>query len=80
MSSIKRRSRKDLEAKRKARKAEFVRLLAEFLSGKDQAAWSIKLEMKDPVAQIWAKLRAATPLFGWLSIEEAEKVLTEFLA
>ena len=68
------------------RKAKFIRALAEFLSG-DSAAKSIALEMeaKHPPSlrpawvKEWAKLRSATPLFGYQPVEEAEKVLTEFL-
>jgi hypothetical protein len=46
------------------RKAVFVRLLAEYLVG-DQVAQSIRLEMGDPGALEWQKLRSAAPLFGY---------------
>jgi hypothetical protein len=67
------------------RKAEFVKALAEFLVG-NQAGKGIALEVEHRTgggiikwAQEWAKLRNATPLFGYLTVEEAEKELTEFL-
>jgi hypothetical protein len=53
------------------------------------AGKSIELEMESksprpapltPWAKEWAELRGATPLFGYCSVEEAEKILTEFLA
>lgn len=60
------------------RKAEFVRALAEYLVG-DQARKSIELEMGKESAKQWAKLRGAAPLMGYPTVEEAEKILTEFL-
>jgi hypothetical protein len=62
----------------KADKKLFIRGLAEFLAG-DAAEMSIRLEMQDPNAQKWAKLLDVTPLFGWLTVEEAEQQLTEWL-
>lgn len=61
-----------------SRKQEFIKRLAEYLA-KDQAKWSIKLEMGDENAKTWAALRSWTPLMGYPTIEEAEKLLTEFL-
>lgn len=69
------------------RKARFIRALTEFLVG-NQAGKSIALEMETrsprpaPLtawAHEWAKLRGATPLFGYPTAEEAEQALTEFL-
>lgn len=56
----------------------FVKELANYLVG-NQAHMSILLEMNNPLAQQWAKLRNATPVFGWVTVEEAEKILTSFL-
>jgi hypothetical protein len=61
-----------------SRRTEFIRKLAEFLVG-DQALMSIRLEAGDRDAKRWAGLRIATPLFGYQTVDEAEKVLTEFL-
>lgn len=61
------------------RKARFIHEIAEFLT-KDQAKWSIKLELDDAVAKRWATLRAASPLMGYPTLEEAEELLTRFLA
>lgn len=63
---------------RNRRKATFIRALTEFLT-KDQAKWSIKLEMGSEDAQRWAKLRGLTPLAGYLPIAEAVTLMTEFL-
>lgn len=30
-------------------------------------------------AEQWARMREATPLHGWVNVEEAEKLLLEFL-
>lgn len=68
------------------RKELFVRVLAKFLVD-NQAGKSIAMELEarhPPVhgivwAQEWAALRNATPLFGYPTVEEAEKALTEFL-
>lgn len=60
------------------RKAHFVRALAEYFCG-DQARMSILLEMRRPEALAWAKLRGATPLSGWASVEQAEQQLAEWL-
>lgn len=62
----------------KDRKRAFIKQLAQFLAG-NSAHKSIELQMGKPHAQEWADLRSATPLFGWLTVEEAEKTLTEFL-
>jgi len=62
-----------------SRREEFIRALAEYLAG-NAAHMSILLEMGRPEAQLWAKLRGATPLRGWQSVEEAEKELSEWFA
>ena len=59
-------------------KEKFIRVLAEYLAG-NQAAMSARLSREDPDAKVWADLRNRTPLTGWVSVGEAEKVLTEFL-
>lgn len=56
----------------------FIRGLAEYLAG-DQAVRSIKLEMGDKDAQVWAKLRGLSPLFGYPTVDEAEKLLGSWL-
>lgn len=69
----------------RARKAEFIKALAQFLAG-DQAKKSILLDprmgnsLAYSLAQEWAALRQTTPLFGYGTVEEAEKMLTEWLS
>jgi hypothetical protein len=60
-------------------KQRFVRELAEYLVA-DQAMRSIELSMQKPEALQWARLRNATPLSGYPTVEEAERLLTEFLS
>jgi len=69
------------------RRVRFIRILAEFLAG-NQAGKSIELEMEvrnprpSPMtswAQEWGKLRGASSLCGYPTVEEAERSLTEFL-
>ena len=60
------------------RKQAFIKQLARFLV-ENQVAKSIQLSAGSPLAQEWAALRATTPLFGYVSVEEAEKKLMEFL-
>jgi hypothetical protein len=60
-------------------KARFIKALAVYLA-KDQVKQSIRLECGDQDAKVWLDVRRTTPLFGYPSVEEAEKVLTEFLA
>jgi len=64
--------------KQKSRKAQFIRVLAEYLA-RDPAKQSILLQMGDPHAHQWAKLRGPTPLSGYPTIDEAEETLREFL-
>lgn len=59
-------------------KETFVRRLAAFLV-KDQAAKSIRLEMGRPDAKEWAHLRAATPISGWPTEQEAVETLSKWL-
>lgn len=68
----------EIENRRLERKAGFIKQLAEFLT-KDQGMWSIKLEMNDPTALVWARLRSASTLFGYPNAEEAEQELTRLL-
>lgn len=63
----------------RTRKDLFIERLAVFLVEK-QAHKSILLQMGKPEAKEWAELRAATPLFGHPTVEEAEELLREFLA
>lgn len=58
-----------------SQRARFIRKLAEYLVH-DEAMQSIRLEMNDPGAKIWAALRSATPLRGYLKVEEAEAQLS----
>lgn len=60
------------------RKRLFIRALAEFLAG-NAAQKSIDLELQRPWAIEWAKVRSATTLFGYPSVDEAEMELTAFL-
>jgi len=60
------------------RKLAFVRVLANYLVG-DQGVMSIRLEMGDPNAKQWARLRAATPLFGYPTEDEAASQLASWL-
>jgi hypothetical protein len=57
----------------------FVRQLAEFLVG-NQAMKSIALSLDKPEAVEWAALRNTTPLFGYLTVEEAAAKLDKWLA
>jgi hypothetical protein len=60
-------------------KTEFIRKLAEYLV-EDQAGKSILLQAGNKGAKAWAALRGATPLHGYLTVEEAVATLTEFLS
>lgn len=66
-----------------AQKARFIKALAKFLAG-DQAKKSILLGMPGGIAfsvvQEWAELLNATPLFGYITVDEAEAKLTDWLA
>jgi hypothetical protein len=56
----------------------FINVLAEYLV-KNQAEMSIRLEMNEPAALLWAKLRGATPLFGYPTQAEAVTQLRRWL-
>ncbi len=66
------------------RKKRFIKELASFLVG-NEAGKSVMLQMEHsrqpiiPFAKEWASLRSTTPLMGYLSVEEAEKQLQDFL-
>jgi hypothetical protein len=60
-------------------KKEFIRALAEFLAA-NSAEMSLKLAYGDTEAKRWVALRDATPVFGWVSVDETEAVLREWLA
>lgn len=62
----------------KEQKILFIKKLAKFLADKP-AKKSIDLEMENPYALAWAEIRNSTPLFGYPSIEEAEKILSDWL-
>jgi hypothetical protein len=59
-------------------KQRFVLALANYLV-EGQSIRSIKLQMGDPAAQEWARLRATTPLHGYPTLNEAIKVLSAWL-
>lgn len=60
-------------------KEEFIKALADYLVG-SEALKSVQLQMGSPSAKEWAKLRDATPLFGYYpDKEKAIKELEEFL-
>ena len=60
-------------------KKRFVRALAEHLVG-DQARKSIELEQGKPEALQWARLRQASGLHGYPTVDEAEVQLTAWLS
>lgn len=59
-------------------KEYFIATLVDFLVAQ-QAAMSVALEMGTTLGDRWARLRGATPLQGYPTVEEATKTLTEFL-
>lgn len=61
------------------RRYKFITILAEYLAGTNQAEMSIKLQTGHPEALRWRKMRAASPLFGYPSVEEAAVQLDSFL-
>jgi len=67
------------------RKARFIKSLAQFLAG-DQAKKSILLDPRmagspaHSLAKEWADLRSWSPIFGWGTVEEAEKQLSKWLS
>jgi hypothetical protein len=63
-----------------AKKKLFVKALAQLLAD-DEVVGVIPALSCDfgPLKRAWAILRSTTPLHGFPSVEEAEKILTEFL-
>lgn len=57
----------------------FAAALAKYLGGPAQVEMSIKLQMGKPEAELWSEIRSATPVFGYVSVEEAEQTLRSFL-
>lgn len=62
--------------------AEFVHQLAVFMVD-NQAAKGLSLAMERPTMPVlwaseWSKLRNKSPIFGYPTVEEAEKQLKEF--
>ena len=61
------------------RKKAFIRALAEFLV-KGQVKKRMEVWVGKSSAKEWAALRDATPLNGYPTTDEAEKILTEWLS
>ena len=59
-------------------KKAFIAALAEYLVG-DQVKKSIHLQLGKESAVQWSKLRGLTPLHGYPTVEEAQKILEDFL-
>lgn len=59
------------------KKQQFIQAIAEYLC-QDSASKSIELEMGRTRAKEWAKVRNASPIFGYATVEEAQKTLAEF--
>jgi hypothetical protein len=66
----------------------FIRALAEYLGGQNQMHMSVQLEMVSRgtcgeltkiSAGMWDKIRRTTPLFGYPTVEETERALTDWL-
>ena len=57
---------------------KFAQALAQYLVN-NEAVMSVKLEMQDPEALVWAKVRAATPLFGYVTAKQAAATLEAWL-
>jgi hypothetical protein len=55
----------------------FLRAVAEYLTT-DSARKSVLIEMKNPDALMWAKIRNAGPMLGWATQEEAYGALCRF--
>jgi hypothetical protein len=67
-----------MQMSRLEHKRRFIKQLAVFLAG-DSARKSIELQMKRQSAVEWSDLRSTTPLSGWVTVEDAEKILEDFL-
>ncbi len=61
------------------KKQALIRKLSEFLAGPNTAKYSIELAQGSETAKLWAEMRGLTPLFGYPTVDEAEKILCEFL-
>ena len=61
------------------RKGQFIHALAVFISG-DAARKSVELERGSYGAREWSELRNASPIFGWMGVEETERLLTDFFS
>lgn len=68
----------EVEKKEPSKRDKFIRLLAEYLV-EDQARKSIQLQMLKPEAVRWAAMRGLSPLFGYQTVDDAERLLKEFL-
>jgi hypothetical protein len=77
------RTSREVVRRRSEMSEQFLRSLAEFLAGSNQARMSIWLGSPSGeaalVAGLWREIRQATPLFGYPSTEEAMVTLREFL-
>jgi len=62
------------------RRSLFIRRLAEFLAGENQMRMSVLLQTGDARALEWRDIRALTPLFGYPTVDEAEKHLDAWFA
>lgn len=60
-------------------KKQFIAELAEYLAGPQQVEMSIKLQLRQKDALLWARIRNSTPLFGYPSVEEAKEILEKWL-
>ncbi len=61
-------------AKTYARKDALIKALAEYLV-ENQAIKSVRLQMGQPDAQEWSKIRNLTEIRGWATVEEAVEIL-----
>lgn len=68
----------ELRERQTKERQRFIRALAEYLVG-NQAEQSIGLQMGKQSAKDWAKLRNATPLSGYPTVDEAFSKLCKFL-
>lgn len=62
-----------------ARKRQFIHALAMYLSG-DLARKSIECERGTQAGREWSDLRSASPIHGWMDVEETERLLTDFFS
>lgn len=63
----------------KGNRDELVAALARLLAGKVVAQWSIGLQLRDPLAEAVRDVRAASGLFGYPTVEDAERDLRQLL-